>query len=71
MSEGYGTYFGLLRLYNGFASVSDEDPPPFAYDGSHPGLARPVRSGLGGGRRRPADPRPTSVRLAPTARASL
>ena len=40
MSEGYGTYCGLLRLYDDFASEPDQDVPPFEYDGSHPGLAQ-------------------------------
>ena len=38
MSEGYETYRGLLRLYDGFSSAPDAAAPPFEYDHSDPGL---------------------------------
>lgn len=38
MSEGYETYRGLLRMYDGFSSEPDDTAPRFEYDGSHSGF---------------------------------
>ena len=38
MSEGYETYCGLLRLYDGFSAQADGAVPEFEYDHDHPGL---------------------------------
>lgn len=38
MSEGFETYCGLLRLYDGFAAEEDGSVPEFQYDHAHPGL---------------------------------
>ena len=38
MSEGFETYCGLLRLYDGFSAQADGAVPEFEYDHDHPGL---------------------------------
>ncbi|MCY4377297.1 MAG: hypothetical protein OXC31_26355 [Spirochaetaceae bacterium] len=38
MSEGFETYCGLLRLYDGFSMLEDGAVPEFEYDHAHPGL---------------------------------
>ena len=38
MSEGFETYCGLLRLYDGFAAEEDGSVREFEYDHAHPGL---------------------------------
>ena len=38
MSEGFETYCGLLRLYDGFVPEQDGSVPEFEYDHDHPGL---------------------------------
>ncbi len=38
MSEGFETYCGLLRLYDGFSVQEDGAVPRFEYDHAHPGL---------------------------------
>jgi len=38
VSEGFETYCGLLRLYDGFAVEEVGSVPAFEYDHDHPGL---------------------------------
>ena len=38
MSEGFETYCGLLRLYDGFSAQADGAVPEWEYDHDHPGL---------------------------------
>ena len=39
VSEGFETYCGLLRLYDGFAAEEDSSVPEFEYDHAHPDSA--------------------------------
>ena len=38
MSEGFETYCGLLRRYDGFVATQDGSVPEFESDHDHPGL---------------------------------
>ena len=40
MSEGFETYCGLLRLYDGFAAEEDGSVREFEYDHAHPGFRK-------------------------------